>query len=207
MIEAVLFDYGLVLSGPQDPTAWAAMQQSLEAPEAAFSAAYWQYRHDYDRGTLNGESYWQAVAAALGTKLTAAQLTALLNEDVRLWTRPNAPMIDWAARLQQAGIRTGILSNIGDAMEAGIRTEASWLSGFAHHTFSHRLKLAKPELAIYRHAADGLGVTPEHILFIDDREENIVGAEAAGMQAILYGTHEQFIAAMRQRGLADLLDV
>ena len=47
-------------------------------------------------------------------------LVSSLNEsDIALWTQPNHEMISWAAALQRAGYKTGILSNIGDAMEAG----------------------------------------------------------------------------------------
>jgi putative hydrolase of the HAD superfamily len=46
--------------------------------------------------------------------------------------------------------------------------------------------LRKPELAIYRRALDILGAPPQRVLFIDDREENVAGAAAAGMKAIRF---------------------
>ncbi len=204
-VQAVLFDYGLVLSGPPDPIAWARMRHILGASEPAFHHAYWQPRHDYDRGALSGETYWQAVAAELGRPLTRPDHDALLAADLALWTQPNPPMIDWAARLQRAGIPTGILSNIGDAMETGILARCSWLGAFDHHTFSHRLGIAKPDLAIYAHAARGLQTDPAHILFLDDREDNIEAARQAGMQAIKYTDHAAFLQAMDAAGLHALL--
>ena len=48
------------------------------------------------------------------------------------------------------------------------------------------LGLRKPEPAIYRRALDILGRTAERILFIDDRAENVAGAAAFGMKAILF---------------------
>lgn len=204
-IQAVLFDYGLVLSGPPDPAAWAEMQQILAAPDPAFHDAYWRYRHDYDRGALSSPAYWDQVAADLGRTLTPEQTTDLLNADIVLWTQPNQPMIDWAAQLQAAGIRTGILSNIGDAMESGILARLAWMHDFHHHTFSHRLNTAKPDPSIYAHAAEGLGVPPQQILFIDDRDENIHAARAVGMQAIQYLNQAQFLADMHLAHLESLL--
>ena len=90
-------------------------------------------------------------------------------------------------------------------METGILARFDWLTAFHHHTFSHRLRIAKPDLAIYRHAAEGLGEDPSHILFIDDREENILAARQAGMIAIQYQGHMEFTAAMRAAGLQSLL--
>lgn len=193
-IQGVLFDYGLVLSGPRDPAAWERMKATLAAGEERFHAAYWQPRHEYDLGTLSSQAYWKAVAEALGRQLSVSELVGLERADVDLWTQPNPEMIGWAAALRASGFHTAILSNLGDAMETGVRERCSWLSGFAHLTFSHRLRLAKPDQAIYRHAADGMGLSAASILFVDDREDNIAAAEAFGMQAIRYADHASFIA-------------
>ena len=204
-VRAVLFDYGLVLSGPPDPSAWAMMKAILGTSEDALHAAYWAPRHDYDRGTLSGDAYWHRVAQSVGRTLSPEQHAALIEADNALWTQPNQPMIDWAARLQTAGVRTGILSNLGDAMETGILARCPWLADFGHRTFSHRLGIAKPEPAIYVHAAAGLQTSPQNVLFLDDREENIRAAHKAGMQAILYSSHEAFLQAMQAAGLTSLL--
>ncbi len=204
-IQAVLFDYGLVLTAEPHPPAWARMKGLLQAPEEPFHAAYWRYRHDYDRGTLTGSAYWHKVASDLHQTLDHDTLNALIQADTELWTQPNPPMIAWAQSLQRAGVRTGILSNLGDAMELGVRERCPWLNAFNSLTFSHRLGTAKPDLSIYRHAAADLGVDPAHILFIDDREENISAARDAGMQAIRYTNHTAFEHAMQAAQLDSLL--
>ena len=196
-IKAVLFDYGMVLSGPPDPAAREEMKRILEVDDAKFHEIYWKHRDDYDRGTLKSVAYWEQVAHDLHRTLDAKKLSALIAADSALWTRPNQTMIDWAAALQQAGVKTGVLSNIGDAMEAGIVARFPWIGDFTHRTFSHRLGMAKPDRAIYLHAAEGLGVSPEKILFIDDREENIAAARAVGMHAIQYIDHTDFQQQMQ----------
>lgn len=203
-IQAVLFDYGLVLTGPPDPVARQRMEQLLQADRASFHAAYWQYRDDYDRGILTGPAYWGRIAEDLRQPLDAATLGALLGADTALWTVPNAPMIDWAASLRRGGIRTGILSNLGDAMEAGIRARFDWIAAFDHHTFSHRLGMAKPDAAIYHHAAEGLSVDPDRILFVDDRQKNIEAARAQGMAAMLYSSHQAFLEELKAAALDGL---
>ena len=205
-ILAVLFDFGMVLSLPPDPTAWARMRAITGLSESDLYREYWAHRHDYDRGALTGETYWDKAAQGAGITLTPTQLADLLVADVDLWTKLNLPMVGWAQRLQRAGIRTGILSNMPDAMETGIVAKFDWLDDFDHNTWSHALKIAKPEAAIYVHAAEGLKTDPAHILFIDDREDNVEAAIAAGMQAIQYRDHDSFVREMNQRGLGYLLD-
>ena len=205
-IDAVLFDFGMVLSGPPNPEAWARMRTLTGLDEDRLHRAYWEYRHDYDRATLTGPAYWNAVVAHAGLTIDQSQLSDLLALDVDLWTDLNLPMVEWAQRLQRAGIRTGILSNIGDCIADGIVAKFPWLSGFAHCTWSHALFMAKPEAAIFLQTAEALQTAPAHILFIDDRPENVAAAAAVGMQAVQYTTHAAFEREMLDRGFGSLLD-
>ncbi len=204
-IQAVLFDYGMVLSGPPLARAWEAMKQVTALDERTFHAAYWAPRHEYDRGTYTGVAYWQAMGEHAGLKLADEQIRMLLRLDTEVWTELNLPMVAWAGRLQQAGVRTGILSNLGDALASGVLAKFDWIGRFDHCLWSHAVKLAKPEAAIYRLAAEGLKVAPEAVLFIDDREDNIAGAQAVGMATVRYTTHEAFVQEMVARGLQHLL--
>ncbi|MEO8736773.1 MAG: HAD family phosphatase [Edaphobacter sp.] len=206
-VQAVLFDFGQVLSLSADPAVWQQMLVISGLSETNLHREYWAHRHDYDRGTFTGESYWHKVAAGSQTTFTSVQIADLIAADTNLWSRLNLPMVDWAQRLQHANIRTGILSNIGDAMATGLCAKFDWLSAFDFCVWSHSLKLAKPEAAIYHCAAQGLATDPAHILFIDDKQENIEAAQAAGMQAIQYLNHTVFEQEMRDRGLASLLDL
>ncbi|MHB1021475.1 MAG: HAD family hydrolase [Acidobacteriaceae bacterium] len=206
-IRAVLFDYGMVLSAP--PNA-AALQQMLDlsgVESSLFQEHYWRHRHEYDRGTLNSRTYWQAIAAGAGFALDASKNHALVAADIRMWTDLNHPMVDWAVRLPQAGYRTGILSNIGDGFPTWMLANFDWLRHFHHCTWSWELGLIKPDVAIYQHAAAGLGCDPSEILFIDDKEENIAGAKAAGLQGLVYANHAGFLEQMQQNGYEKLLAV
>lgn len=166
--------------------------------------AYWTPRRDYDRGTHTGEQYWQAAGALAGIELTDSQVAELIDADTQLWLQPNPPMIAWAARLQAAGTRTGILSNLGDAIMHGMLARLPWLAAFDHRTWSHTLQLAKPEPEIYAHAIAGLRVEAGHILFVDDREDNIEGALLAGMQAVRYHDQAEFEQQLAARDLGRL---
>jgi putative hydrolase of the HAD superfamily len=205
-VEAVLFDYGMVLSAPPDPTAWSRMRAITGLSEELMHDAYWTHRHAYDRGDLNAETYWTKSTANAGP-LTPNQLAGLIDADTDLWGRPNPPMLEFVEGLQRAGIRTGILSNMPDAMEAGLRARHQWIRAFDHCTWSHAINLAKPEAAIYQHAIKGLDTPAANILFLDDKAENIEAALSAGMQAIQYTDHATFEREMQARGLTYLLQL
>ncbi|HEX5284612.1 MAG TPA: HAD family phosphatase [Bryocella sp.] len=204
LIRAVLFDFGLVLSGPPDPVAHRRLETILHTTHAELEVPYWRHRHDYDLGVLSGVEFWRTVGNELRHPPGDDELAQLLEADVDLWTQPNQPMIDWAITLQDAGTSTGILSNIGDAMETGIIQRFSWLAGFRHHTFSHRLRIAKPDQRIYDHAINGIGHPAEATLFIDDRIENVEAARAAGLHAIQYSSHENFLRQLQEANVIGL---
>ncbi|MDE3104076.1 MAG: HAD family phosphatase [Acidobacteriota bacterium] len=206
-VRAVLFDYGMVLSGPPLPSAWQQMRDITGLDELTLQREYWAYRHDYDRNTLNGLTFWQRVAKGAHISLTVPQIVELQAADIDLWGEVNEPMLGWVQRLQRARMRTGILSNIGDAMASGLKARHAWIAEFDHCTWSWELNLAKPEPEIYHAAASGLATQPEQILFLDDRIENIRAAHAVGMQAIQYLGHDSFEQEMHRAGLAHLLQL
>ena len=55
---------------------------------------------------------------------------------------------------------------------------------FESGVFSSRVKLIKPDPAIFEHAAAVFGRQPSQLLFLDDHLPNIVAAKAAGWEAV-----------------------
>ena len=54
---------------------------------------------------------------------------------------------------------------------------------------------------MYRRALDILGSPPPRILFIDDREENVAGAAAAGIKAIRFTGAEALRSELANLGV------
>lgn len=173
------------------------MLQIVGLTPDTLDAHYWKYRLDYDRGTLNGRTYWQAIARDAGLSPTPEQIEALVEEDVRLWASVDPIMLDWAARVQAAGFKTAILSNMGEDLLAHMRENFRWLDRFHHLTWSCELNFVKPEPEIYRHTLEKLGVLPGEALFLDDKQENVEGARAVGMHALLFRDANQLQADLK----------
>src|SRR5487761_1384230 len=98
-IRAVVFDYGLVLSGPADSAARARMLEITGLAPETFDSHYWKHRLDYDRGTLNGRTYWQTIARDTSLALTPEQIESLIEQDIQVWAGLNPTMLDWMVRL------------------------------------------------------------------------------------------------------------
>jgi epoxide hydrolase-like predicted phosphatase len=63
--------------------------------------------------------------------------------------------------------------------------------------FSAEEGLAKPDPRLYRLALSRLEIQPAEVIFINDREENILAAQQIGMHTILFEQNEQAIAALQ----------
>ena len=77
-LQAVIFDYGEVLSGPPDPEAHRELLAISGVPEEPFEKAYWAHRLDYDADILNGQTYWQMIAHEIGVQFTPKQIEQLM---------------------------------------------------------------------------------------------------------------------------------
>jgi putative hydrolase of the HAD superfamily len=66
---------------------------------------------------------------------------------------------------------------------------------------SAEIGLAKPDVAIFLHAAQALGVEPVDCFFTDDRPENVDGARLAGMTAEVFTGREALVETLRSLGL------
>lgn len=190
-IRAVIFDYGMVLSHPQDPAALNNLLTITGLDRDTFEPHYWRHRHDYDMGKLNGNTYWRQFASDASIELTATDIERLIENDVLMWCTINEPMLAWARSLSDAGLRIGILSNMGEETLAYMRQEFAWLGDFHHHTWSCELGIAKPDPAIYTYTCEKLDVAPAEALFLDDKIENIEAAQRVGLHAIQFRNIQQ----------------
>lgn len=190
-IRAVIFDYGMVLSHPQDPAALNNLLTITGLDRDTFEPHYWRHRHAYDMGKLNGNTYWRQFASDASIELTATDIERLIENDVLMWCTINEPMLAWARSLSDAGLRIGILSNMGEETLAYMRQEFAWLGDFHHHTWSCELGIAKPDPAIYTYTCEKLDVAPAEALFLDDKIENIEAAQRVGLHAIQFRNIQQ----------------
>lgn len=182
-MSILLFDLFGVIARLQSSAGRARLEQVAGVSGAPFWDAYWESRPAYDRGEQGGPEYWQAVGARLDVEFGAARIADLIAADLSSWSEVDEEMVAFLRVLSDDGAVLGLLSNIPEELAAHYERRHAWLDLFAVRAFSCRIGHAKPEAAAYRWCALALRVLPTQVLFIDDRAENVVAAEAAGMRA------------------------
>ena len=201
-MRAVIFDFGMVLTGPPDAKAHDEMLRLTGLEPERFEHFYWADRHAYDEGKLTGIGFWQKLVRDAGLSLPDATIEELNRWDARMWTTVDPAMLAWQRQLKQERILTAILSNIGDTVHESLEQEFDWLSSFDALVWSYQLGVAKPDPAIFRYALKQLGTTAAETLFIDDKPVNVEAARALGMKALVYTTLAQLRYDLLDQGFS-----
>jgi len=194
---AVIFDYGGVLARHQDPADQARLAELAGAPTEEFTELYWSKRPDYDRGLVSGPEYWQSIGQLFGHKLSRSAINRLIEYDNESWMHFDPAVWEWVDQLHGAGKRLAMLSNMPRELGTVLTTTKPRFDVFDHLTLSYQVHAVKPDAAIYEDCLEGLGTEPEETLFLDDRIENVQGAETLGIRAILFTSAEETLLRVR----------
>ncbi|HEV7757086.1 MAG TPA: HAD family phosphatase [Mycobacteriales bacterium] len=151
--------------------------------------------HALERGELTDAEFSVALAARLrrsdGTALPA---DGLLRSMMAGFVPNSSPMVAVVLAARTRGIRTALLSN-----SWGLDYDRTgWDELFDAVVISGEEGLRKPEPAIYRLAADRLGLAPAECVFVDDLAPNVRGAAQVGMVGVHYVDHDRAVAELEE---------
>lgn len=189
MIDAVVFDYGGVLTTPLRDSI-AAWQAADGIDPASFTRVLkaWLSRsappgtpiHRLEMGTLSVAEFDALLAQELttvdGRPINPVGLLSRLFAGMR----PEPAMFALAEELRGLGVAVGLLSNSWGNHYPRDRIDPL----FDPVVISDEVGLRKPWAPIYELALSRLGLPPHRVLFIDDAEANVEGARAVGMPAL-----------------------
>ena len=104
-------------------------------------------------------------------------------------------------RLKANGYRLYGLTNWSDTVYAVIE-KYDILSMMDDRLISSEERLIKPDVAIYERLCEKFGLVKEECLFTDDKQINIDGAKAVGMNAVLFIDANQFEKDLEKLGVS-----
>lgn len=197
MASVLLFDLGGVLIDFSFSRALA-----YWAPYSALPAEELRHRFRFDdayarheRGELTAEEYFRHLAATL-------ELDAMPEEVAAGWN---------AIFIAEITAVTRLVAQVRDRIPCYAFTNtnaahmATWTAAFPdvfalfQRVFaSHEIGRRKPEREAFLHVCREIGQPPAEILFFDDLAENVQGARAAGLPAVLVTAPEDVAAAIAQ---------
>jgi len=199
-IRCLMLDMGGVLTQAQRMDKVDELMSILGAncDRDAFRRVYFELRFDYDRGTVDGAEYWRRVARAQGLTLRESDIPKLVSVDLESWFTMRPDMLEFLGGVKHRVGRLVLLSNIHADGVRYIRegNGCSWAGQFHELVLSCEHKLLKPERAIYELALKVSGMSPTETLFVDDNEENVTGAQRAGLSSFRFIDEVDFFARL-----------
>ncbi len=202
-VDAVVFDIGNVLIEWQ-PERYYDSVIGQERRRAVFETVDLHVMNDrIDRG----ENFRDVV-------YETADLYPELRDDIRIWhdawLKMASPVIPHSVRLMRAlqskGVPVFALTNFGVETFAIAQGAYDFLYEFDRAYVSGHMKVIKPDADIYAQLEADCGVAPVHLLFTDDRLENIEAAAARGWQTHLFEGPQGWAARLVEAGLLDMAD-
>ncbi len=213
-IRAVVFDWGGVLTPPMDVAFRAWLELDGVRPEHFGSVIQEWLGLGTDRMPLAGVAPVDSPIHAIERgQVTTAEFEALLADALR--RRGAVVSAEGLVARMLAGLATldeSMMNLVREVRRQGLATALlsnSWGEHYPRELFdglfdavviSGREGTRKPEPAIFRLAADRLGVRLQECLFVDDLTVNVEAAVAVGMRAV----HHTSVADTRDAVLAAL---
>jgi HAD superfamily hydrolase (TIGR01509 family) len=189
MIKALIFDcFGVFYADP----VFAYMRDSATPPKKA------EALHALDkqaaRGELSKSGFIEQAAELLGRSTDEIDQQFFQGHD------RNQELIDFAQQARKR-YKVGLLSNIGGDMMDGFFTPTERQKLFDSVILSGDVKMAKPDKAIFELMMNKLGASASEIIFIDDSENHIQGAEKIGIESIQFVSNKQLRRELEKLGI------
>ncbi|MGA9566422.1 MAG: HAD family phosphatase [Candidatus Korobacteraceae bacterium] len=198
--DAVIFDYGRVLSASPSREELAVLATLAGVSEDTFFELYSNTRDHYDRGHADCKQHWQRFAEVAKVEIPPEAVEQIVAMESVIWTKPNNETLDLAREIKARGLKIAILSNMPFDLLEELRRKFDWLDEFEVQTWSCDLGVIKPDAAIYQACLTALGCEPRRTLFFDDRPRNVEAARGVGMEAHVFESASQ-ARAIIERGL------
>ena len=196
-LRAVLFDAGNTLLFLDYARLAQAVSTALNLPltEAALTRQISRAAHamedasgsDQDRAALYLETLFVHAGVPSSRLPEVRECLARLHRERHLWSSVAPSVAESLSRLRNQGLVLGVVSNSDGRVEEAL--EAAGLRSFFDVVVESALiGVEKPDPRIFQAALQRLGVAPEEAVYVGDLYSvDILGARAAGMDAVLLG--------------------
>lgn len=201
MIDFIYFDLGNVILGFDHDRGCRQISELAGVSEEIVRSAIFDENLDrqYDTGTIDSDEFHRRFCESARCSIGKHEL---LHAASNIFT-PNLAIFPLITQLRSANLSIGLLSNTCEAHWEFVRSRFSILrSFFSPIILSYEVHAIKPDREIYERAIAESGASPQRCFFVDDMMENVNGATAAGMDAVLYRSVPELVHELERRGVA-----
>lgn len=144
---------------------------------------------NFKKGIITETDYWNYVNKSFGTNYSVENINKLLADSYSV----NQNVVDIVREVRNLGIKTCLCTNNFPTRINTLNEKFSFLSDFDVQVFSYQVGAIKPDPKIFQALIDLSGCLPDEIVFTDDKETNVLAAQALGINAFIYQGFDHFI--------------
>ena len=196
MIKNVVFDVGQVLVTFDPPNYMRKLGYSENVIEALMKAMF-------------NHPLWGELDRSLHTKAELMEMFVANAPEYEKEIRdvfgsieksaePQPYVIEWMEELKERGVGLYVVSNYAEFMYEGTKHSMLFLPYMDGVVFSYMCHAIKPEREIFETLLNTYNLKAEECVFIDDRAENIEGAQKVGFTGIQFQSYAQAKEALNQ---------
>lgn len=199
MTKAVIFDVGRVLFHWDLRYLFSKLivdEADLERFVGTVITPEWHFQHDAGRPLA--EMVEERIGEYPQHEALIRAYATRFNETI---PGPVEGMIELVEELDEAVVPLFVITNFGHEFWELFRPTQPIFDRFRDILVSGTEKLVKPDPAIYRLALERFGLRADEALFIDDREDNVAGAESIGIAGHVFCDVVTTRQWLREQGL------
>lgn len=189
--KAVLFDLGNVVIQLDEQRTYREFGALGEISEAEAVSRFLSSPifHDFERGNITEQAFMDGLRQLLGKPQLSDEKIQWAWNTILEYIDPD---LIQAIKQMKAQYHLMVLSNTNSIHEKAFHQMLFAISGFQHldqlfHDvyLSHQIRERKPDLASWQFILNRHDFRPAEILFLDDKPENLAGADSLGIRTQL----------------------
>ncbi len=144
---------------------------------------------------ISNKDYWKYFCKSLGKNVRYAEFEKITIDHYK----PNKPVISLMKKLREKH-KLALVANQTEVVDK-VEKKYKFYENFDYNLSSHIVKMQKPYKNIYKLLIKKAKCKPKEIVFIDDRQRNIVAAHKLGINTILFKNPIQLKKDLRKLGI------
>ncbi len=190
-IKLIIFDLGGVLTFPKDdndPHKRIAKKYNISPKD--YDTFFYKYFEDYHfNRTLSQYNFWKKTLSQINKNITEVEIQEAIEDFDKNFTKEyNEKMIQLVKKLSNK-YKLVLLSNSSREMDKAIFS-SEVIKYFDRICLSHFNSKKKPCKKAFFPILEDFDVMPKEVIFVDDKEKNIIGAKNLGINTIHFKNYE-----------------